>query len=312
MAESKTIHKNSIHFKAMYQDYDWCYQKFVLDGLNHQEMAVEAKTTIRTIKKWVVEKHRLTGNLRKEIKKLNTIQEDLIVGSILGDGHITNEKYIPIFIVSHANDEKDYLYWKYEILKDICNMSPSLVKSTEKPFGDKKYISQDAFRFNTRALDELIKFRDMPIIEVLTRMNEFSFSVWMLDDAHRSPNYWELCVAPYNENEVNKILEVLRTSFNLECKLHSTDNRYIRFTAKASRDIDAIILKNIPNELDVIKKKITNNNICAEAIYFWIEYKSEKIGLRRFCDENNLPYLITRDYYHSGITDGKELISKFK
>ena len=28
--------KNSMYFKAIYQDYDWCYQKFIIEGLNHQ------------------------------------------------------------------------------------------------------------------------------------------------------------------------------------------------------------------------------------------------------------------------------------
>ncbi|TVY09821.1 hypothetical protein [Paenibacillus cremeus] len=299
---------NASYTNEIYHDYNWCYQKFVIEGLNHQEMAKEANTTVRTIKKWVVEKHRLTGNIRKEVKKLSSRQEDLIVGSILGDGHITNEKYIPLFIVSHAKDERDYLYWKYEILKDICNTSPRLIKSTEKPFGDKVYISQDAFRFNTRSLDDLKRFRDMPICDVMDRLNEFSFSIWMLDDASRSPTYWELCVAPYNEIEVDKMLDIIHRNFNLDCKLQTSDKRYIRFTAKASRDVDTIILKNIPNGLDVVKKKITENEISEEAIYFWVSYNNEKIGLRRFCDENELPYLLARDYYHNGIIDGDMLI----
>ena len=34
------------------------------------------------------------------------------------------------------------------------------------------------------------------------------------------------------------------------------NKRYIRFTNEASRKIDSMILRNIPNDLDIIKYKI--------------------------------------------------------
>jgi hypothetical protein len=272
-------------------------------------MAQEAGTTARTIKKWVVEKHRLKGNIRRKVKRLNQLQEDLIIGSILGDGHITNEKFKPIFIVSHAADEKDYLYWKHDILKDFCNKGPRLIEAQIKPFGDKEYLSQDAYRINTRVQDDLIKYRDMSIKEIVKKLNEFSFSIWLLDDGHRSSGCWDLCVAPYSADEVNEILNVIHERFKLECKIKS-DNRYILFTAKSSRDLDQIILKNIPNELDVIRKKITEKDIDTEANYFWVTYNNEEIGLNRFCRENKIVYSAARKLYFEGVTDGIALIEK--
>jgi hypothetical protein len=307
---SKIILKNNPNYKAIYQEYDWCYQKFVVEGMNHQEMSQEAGTTIRTIKKWVVEKHRITGDLRKSLKTLTQRQEDLLIGSMLGDGHITNEKYIPIFIVSHANNEKDYLYWKYGIFKDLCNSLPALVEAKLKPFGDKVYMSQEAHRFNTRSLDALITFRDMSVEELVNRLNEFSLSIWFLDDGHRDSNHWEICVAPYSELEIEHILKVLREVFNLECKQKS-DTRYIGLTAVSSRKLDEIILREVPNDLDVIKKKITENDICEAANYFWIYFKNEKIGLNRFSRNNGIPYSFARKLYFQGITDGSILIEKF-
>jgi len=244
------------------------------------------------------------------LKTLTKKQEDLIIGSMLGDGHITNEKYIPIFIVSHANDEKEYLYWKHETLKDVCNSSPALVEAKLKPFGDKLYMSQDAHRFNTRSLDALITFRDMSIIDLVNKLNEFSLSIWFLDDGHRDNSHWQLCVAPYSATETDHILKVLREVFKLECKKKS-DTRYIGLTAESSRKLDEIILKEIPNELDVIKKKITENNICEAANYFWIDYNNEKIGLNRFSRSNGIPYSVARELYFQGITDGSKLIEMY-
>lgn len=278
--------------------------------MNHLEMAQEAGTTIRTIKKWVVEKHRITGDLRKTIKTLTQKQEDLIIGSMLGDGHITNEKYIPIFIVSHANDEKDYLYWKYDVLKDMCNSSPAIVEAKLKPFGDRTYMSQVAYRFNSRSLDALIPYRDMTVKELVDKLNDFSLSIWFLDDGNRDRSHWDICVAPYNEDEIEFILKTLRETFGLDCK-QKADIRYITLTSNSSRYLDEIILKEIPNDLDIVKKKITENDICEAANYFWIEFNGEKIGLNRFSRENGIPYTIARKLYFSGITNGSSLIENY-
>ena len=31
-----TTHKNNSSYKAIYQDYNWCYQKYIIEGLNHE------------------------------------------------------------------------------------------------------------------------------------------------------------------------------------------------------------------------------------------------------------------------------------
>lgn len=275
--------------------------------MTHQEMAEESRTTVRTIKKWLVEKHRMTKNLRKELKTLTKLQQNLIIGSMLGDGHITNEKYLPIFIVSHAHSEKDYLFWKYETLKDVCNKPPTFNVAKLKPFGNKLFMAQKSYRINTRSLDALIAFRDMSIIELVNSLNEFSLSIWMLDDGHRSSISWELCVAPYEDSEIIHILKVFHEVFGLSCKRKS-DPRYITFTSDSSRKLDEIILSHIPNQLDIIKKKITENNISQAANYFWIEFNGEMIGLNRFCRTNKIPYSKGRDLYMQGITDGNAII----
>ena len=113
------IHNHNSSYKAIYQDYDWCYQKFMIEGLNHDEMAKEGNTSKRTIEKWCTEKHHLTQKYRQKNKQLNEIQRNLIIGSLLGDGHIDKRELQPTFIVSHAEEQKDYLFWKYNILKDF-------------------------------------------------------------------------------------------------------------------------------------------------------------------------------------------------
>ena len=161
----KEICKNSSKYRAVYQNYDWCYQKYVIEGLNHEEMAEESNTTKRTIEKWCCEKHRLTQKYRQKYKQLNKLQRDLITGSLMGDGNIDRRKTQPVFIVSHAENQKDYLFWKYNIIKDFCNSSPSYHKANTKTFKNKKYNRQASWRISSRVQDCFIPLREMSVIE---------------------------------------------------------------------------------------------------------------------------------------------------
>jgi hypothetical protein len=252
---------NDSRFKAIYQDYDWCYQKFIIEGLNHEEMALEANCTKRVIKKWCAERYCLTQKYRQQNKKLNKIQEDLIIGSLLGDGHIDKRETTPVFIVSHANNQKDYLFFKYELVKDLCNIEPTHKKSGTKEFYGKTYNTQSQFRLCTRVYDCLKKYRSMSTKELLNALTEFSFSIFVLDDGSRCSSNWDLCLAEYTESDLIEFEKVMKEKFNLVGNIQK-DIRYFMFTAESSRKIDDIILTNIPSDLDIIKYKITEKYRC--------------------------------------------------
>ena len=52
----KYLKKNSIKFTAPYQNYDWCFERFINKGMSHQEMADEIGVSKRVIQKWCVER----------------------------------------------------------------------------------------------------------------------------------------------------------------------------------------------------------------------------------------------------------------
>ena len=285
----ETKYTNSSKFKAIYQDYDWCYQKYMIEGLNHEEMASEAKCSMRVIEKWCSERHRLTQEYRQVHKKLNDKQKDLIVGSMLGDGHIDKRESQPIFIVVHAENQKDYLYYKYELLKEFCNISPTKQAAGFREFNGKLYPCQATYRICTRIYDCFLEYRGKTYTHLLNLMNEFSFSIWMLDDGYRSSSNWELCICEYTEEDINNALNIFKDKFGLVGKFKK-DIRYLMFDAISSRKIDEIILKNIPNELDIIKNKITENNISAGQKFIYVQYNNEDIKLHELCKDLELDY----------------------
>ena len=255
----KYMKPNNPNFKAIYQDYDWYYNCFVEHGLNHEQMAKLANCTKRVIEKWGQEKHHIDTYTRMKNKQLDSLQYDLIIGSLLGDGHIDRRKEFPLFIVSHAENQKDYLYYKYTIMQDLCEMTPTKYEGKKQHrIMDSICDCQDFYRFNTRTYYALKPFRDMSIVDLIHQLNEYSFSIWMLDDGHCvEKGYWELCAPLASSDERKLLIDALFNKFGITA-IEQKDNRYFRFHAEDSFKITKIILDNIPNYLDIIQDKILN------------------------------------------------------
>lgn len=249
------VRKNSIHFKAVYQDYNWCYERYINRGMNMHQMSEEAGCSFRVMQKWCSEKYKLNEFTFRKEKKLSQKQRELIMFGLLGDGHIDRRVNEPMYIESHAENQKDYIYWKYSILKDLCNHEPTYYCERDKIFDGKVYKCQASYRLNTRTIDDLVNIRNMNRIDIINSLNEFGISIHMLDDGYRDISSWELCLAEYSQEEIDLYISICKERLGLNCH-QETDKRYIRFDANSSRIIDKIILENIPNTLDIIQYKI--------------------------------------------------------
>ena len=288
----KYMRSNNPKFKAVYQDYDWCYERYINRSMTHQEMANECGASLRVIQKWCVEVHGLHQETFRKYKKLNERQYELIMFGTLGDGHIDNRETQPMYIESHAENDKDYMFWKYEILKDLCNNEPKYYPAAYTSFGtDKQYLCQPFYRINTRILDDLYEIRNMSRIEKINRLNEFGLSVHILDDGNRD-SLWHICLAEYTQEEIDLYLRICEDRFGISGK-QGKDLRYVFFDAPSSRRIDQIILSVIPENLDIIQRKIINNSLIPKsaANYIYIICKDRKIGLNTYCRANGYIYL---------------------
>lgn len=246
---------NNPNYKAIYQDYDWCYERYVNQRMSFEEMAAEGNTTKRTIEKWCSDIHQLNRRTIKNLLHLTDEQRQLIIAGTLGDGHIDRRDDQPMYIESHAEDEKDYLFWKYDILKNLCNKPPSYIKAEYHTFGgNKEYLCKPQYRINTKIIMELNDIKNMSRMDKIRDLTSFQISLLLLDDGSRSTS-WELCVAEWLADEVDVLIDVCRDRFGFDFKKRK-DTRYLGTSVESTKIIDSIILDNVPNDLDIIHKKI--------------------------------------------------------
>lgn len=254
----KYIKKNNVNYKAEYQDYDWCFEQFINQGKTINQIANETGYSVRVLQKWINEKYKLSNKTFRSLIKLTKEQYSIILAGTLGDGHIDKREKYAIYIESHAENQKDYMFWKYNILKNLCLSEPRYYKPETKIFKGKSYQCKATYRMETRAIDELKTIRDKSISERLEELDVLGFCTHILDDASRNKDSWTICLGDWTQEEIEKYIGVVKIKFDLHPK-QMKDKRYVRFNSEESYVIDNMILNNIPNDLDIVQDKIINN-----------------------------------------------------
>jgi hypothetical protein len=118
------------------------------------------------------------------VERLTQFQKSVIMGSILGDGYL---RIIPgranaFLEVNHSYNAKDYVDWKYSVLRNIVKSSPKKRKGNGTRF---------AYRFFTRQhpyITELFnKFyvKRKKIIPHDFVLDPLALAVWYMDDGSK-------------------------------------------------------------------------------------------------------------------------------
>lgn len=164
---------------------------------------------------------------KKELR-LSSEQKELIIGSLLGDGNMRFSWSCPEanFIVDHSADQKEYVYWKYKILKEWCLKKPI---QTQRTYHKNPNHKLESFRFFTISHPEFTKlyklfYRDgrkripLNIKEILT--SAFSLAIWVMDDGSRNKKALFLNTQGFPVNEQKILQECLKTNFDLDSTIN--------------------------------------------------------------------------------------------
>src|SRR3990167_2412435 len=131
------------------------------------------------------EARRITySNEIRNLKKLSfsEIQKEVIVGNLLGDGHLCQNWSGTNFRlkIGQAKKQEDYVSWKYDILKDFVLTAPKL------------HVSTNSVRFATISHPELTNFHNIfyqgrkKIVpkNIPDLLSSLVIAIWFMDDGN--------------------------------------------------------------------------------------------------------------------------------
>lgn len=175
------------------------------------------------------------------VGSLTQLQKSVIIGSILGDGYI---RIIPgrqdaFLEINQSIKAKDYVNWKFSVLKNICRSRPYVRKINEK---------RTVYRFFTKQHPEITSllkkfYRDRKkIIPPDLKLNPIILAVWFMDDGSKTRK----CDVYLNSQQFNlsdqKRLIYLLRQIGLRARLNRDKKYYrIRFLKESISKLNQLI-----------------------------------------------------------------------
>ena len=160
------------------------------------------------------------------VGSLTPVQYSVIVGSILGDGYlrIMPGRRAAFLEINHSINEKDYVDWKYQILRNLVRTGPKPRKGKEKRI---------AYRFFTRQhpqLTDLLRnfYRiNQKIIPENLQLNSLMITVWFMDDGSKTYNTYYLNTQRFSRETQLRLIRILKEQFGIKSSLNK-DKIYYR------------------------------------------------------------------------------------
>ncbi len=194
-------------------------------GLNCKEIAktIGCSVTVayRRLKEigLIVEKPCNMKKLRLH-EKLSEKQEKFLIGSLLGDGNITNNG---IFQCNHSDKQKEYVEYKSEILKSLTAPNFKLkTRNIKNNQNGKTYSSILLRTMQNENLKEMYcdfyhsgkKIFPLDLL-MSSSFDDYSLAIWYMDDGSRCKNTCSLQTQGFNYADNLKVIEFLYKKFNI-------------------------------------------------------------------------------------------------
>ncbi len=187
----------------------------------------------------------------KKRLKLTSRQREIIVGKLLGDGHLEsmNSGRTYRLKIEHSFGQKEYVDWFYSEFKEWILSKP---KKKGQVVGGKLYykywvntLSSGSFRFYAQ---QFYKNKKKVIPKLIYRwLTPLGLAVWFMDDGSIKSKYHKARIINtqgFKKKEVLRLIKVLDGKFNLKCKLRKQKEGCQIMILAESADKFAGLIKN--------------------------------------------------------------------
>ena len=221
---------------------------------------------------------RKSNNTKRSFEiEITSIAEQVILGSILGDGMITKWKRFEDskknlnsnLVIQHTEPQKDYIFYKKKLLEENGIRCQS-IKVLPGEIIKEKYNSvingvelkaNSRYILCTRRAISFNKYRDMfyksskYVNRYIYKLGALGLAIWFMDDGSSNNSRYFLHTNCFNKNSINLLQNMLKHNFNIYSSVNKRrDNQYILYIKAKSRELFTSIIS--PYICDSMKYKL--------------------------------------------------------
>lgn len=201
----------------------------------------------------------------KKTLKLSKSQKEILVGLILGDGHLEtlNEGKTYRLKVEHSMQQREYLDWLYVNFKEWINKAPEVRKRTSlgkiiETYGFTTYTSSILGFYAKQFYVNGKKIIPKTIDKIITPQ---SLAIWFMDDGSIKSKVHKALVIHthgYSKDDLLLITKVLKSKFGLKIGLQKQYDKWRLYVYSHSVDNFKKIIS--PYILPSMQYKLGNRN----------------------------------------------------
>ena len=171
--------------------------------------------------------------------QLTPMQQSFIIGSMLGDATMRvgrGAKNANVKI-DHCLEQKEYVFWKYEILKNFVTTPPRIsYRTTKEGIRYEKswwfrtlrhpvlteiynqFYTTDSYRCGRKIVPD----------SLIDTINPFVMAVWVMDDGSYHQGKIDISTYSFTLQEIEKICFIIKNKFNITMLYHKDRDRGYR------------------------------------------------------------------------------------
>lgn len=217
-------------------------------------IGVSIATANRYIKRFsnLTRSERIAFSNKQRVHNPITITEEanqIIIGSLLGDGSVIRKKTNCIFTILHSKMQIEYAKYKHELLKKSLNVK------LEEHNGYISVINNRTIKNNGRVIIKtetnvsFNKYRkewysNKKIIpNSVYELNALGLAIWFMDDGTSNNSSFYLSTQCFSHDDQLKLVDMMKKNFDLECHIHKQKDKEILYICAKDRQKFIDIIK---------------------------------------------------------------------
>ena len=162
---------------------------------------------------------------RNQILVVTNHQEEIIIGSLLGDAYITSRGQIQFEQSVH---QKEYLFWKHQELSSISYKNISRVRRFDKRYNHENISYRFWLRQYFITWRKFFYSRNKKIVPKDIRLTPLSLAVWYMDDGCFSDNKCIIATDGFSQEDISFLRKLLLEKFNLKSSVKNKSKLLIK------------------------------------------------------------------------------------